>query len=118
MSLALAASQAQRAGRLLLLWVKFLPGAWGCGKPGEGVVSVGKEGGMDFQPGGKETENVYFKVGLGCKQGCGGVPCLENWILWLLPLIFSMVHTIEFRPRAQESGKVGFWSSSSNLHAG
>lgn len=50
-SLALAGSKAQRAGRLLLLWLMVLPEAWSQGKPGPGVVSAGRD---------EETRNMYL----------------------------------------------------------
>ena len=50
-SLALAGSKAQRAGRLLLLWLMLLPEAWSQGKPEPGAVSAGRD---------EETRNVYL----------------------------------------------------------
>ena len=80
MSSALAGSEAQRAGRLLLLWLTVLPGAGSQEKPGPQGLSL--QGGWDGFPARREDQECVLRVGLGWKKGWGGIPSLENQILW------------------------------------
>ena len=63
---------------------------------------------MDFQPGKEKTRNVYLGLVWEGRKDGEGYPTWKTRFCGLIPLIFSMFHTIEqFHSWALKLGKVG-----------
>ena len=76
---------------------------------GQGLsLQAGMGGGVDFQPGKEKTRNVYLGLVWEGRKDGEGYPTWKTRFCGLIPLIFSMFHTIEqFHSWALKLGKVG-----------